>query len=297
MINRIAQYLFGFSFLGGRSVYRFSKKVVKGAYNNIHSVLPYLSQPELLKWSEKTIDAVDSPYDLAIDETYNKTHIGGGNHRLFDGSHDLISMWKAVEGTYENDTFAQEVIAYVSAIIKDVSTTKGLPFLTRNKDNYDIEKEWVADNIPGASKDWYFDLQNGDVFEVLTASIGIFAAFFHLNRGDKEKLSEILGSMGIISIITANPLMGMAVVGVTTYSYVKKKQELSKKEALKGVGYATISLAIFKILTIHVLIKLFIVICVLRVVRGQKLIGYDFIKNIFNHLRKTNKTKLLPGNN
>ena len=76
MINRIAQYLFGFSFLGGRSVYRFSKKVVKGAYKNIHSVLPYLSQPELLKWSEKTIDAVDSPYDLAIDETYNKTHIG-----------------------------------------------------------------------------------------------------------------------------------------------------------------------------------------------------------------------------
>ena len=69
-------------------------------------------------------------------------------------------------------------------------------------------------------------------------------------------------------------------------------KELSKKEALKGVGYATISLAIFKILTIHVLIKLFIVICVLRVVRGQKLIGYDFIKNIFNRLRITNKTKL-----
>ena len=293
MINRIAQYLFGFSFLGGRSVYRFSKKVIRGAYRNIHSVLPYLSQPELLKWSEKTINAVDGPYDKAMDAHYLKTHIGGGNHRLFDGGHDFVSSWEAVAGTFENDTFTQEVIGYVSAIWKEIITLKGFPFFTRNKDNYDIEKEWVADNIPGASKDWYFDLHNLDVFEVLSTSIGIFAAFFHLNRGDKEKLSEILGSMGIIAILTANPLMGMAVVGVTTYSYVKKKQELSKKEALKGVGYATISLAIFKILTIHVLIKLFIVICVLRVVRGQKLIGYDFIKNIFNRLRKTNKTKLI----
>ena len=64
IINNIAKYAFGFSFLGGRTVYRFVKKVIKGAYKNVHAVLPFLSQKDLLNWSEKVIDGVDGIYDL-----------------------------------------------------------------------------------------------------------------------------------------------------------------------------------------------------------------------------------------
>ena len=89
-VNNIAQYAFGFSFLGGKTVYMFVKKIVKGAYNNVHVLLPFLSQVDLLKWSKDVVNGIDGLYDKAMDAEYLKTNIGGGNHRLFDGGHDPI---------------------------------------------------------------------------------------------------------------------------------------------------------------------------------------------------------------
>ena len=86
MINKLAKYAFGFSFLGGRSVYRFTEKIIKGAYKNVHALLPFLSQIDLLKWSKDVVNGIDGLYDKAMDAEYLKTHIGGGNHRLFDGA-------------------------------------------------------------------------------------------------------------------------------------------------------------------------------------------------------------------
>ena len=119
MLNKLAKYLFGFSFLGARGSYRFSKRVVKGVYKNIHAVLPFLSQTELLRWARDTIKGVDGKYDLAMDAEYLKTHIGGSNHRMFDGGHDPISAWEKVREASNTDSFSQEVIGYVSAIWKD----------------------------------------------------------------------------------------------------------------------------------------------------------------------------------
>ena len=35
MINNIVKYFFGFSFLGARGTYRFSKRVIKGVYRGV----------------------------------------------------------------------------------------------------------------------------------------------------------------------------------------------------------------------------------------------------------------------
>ena len=157
-INKLVQYAFGFSYLGGRSVYRFAEKVVKGTFKNVHSIFPFLSQLDLLNWSKKVIDGVDGIYDKAMDAEYLRTHIGGANHRIFDGGHDLISAWKRVRDASGTDTFSQEVIGYVSAIWKDVTTPMGLPFSTWNKENYDHWAEWTKNTIPGANKKWFSDL-------------------------------------------------------------------------------------------------------------------------------------------
>ena len=182
MINRIAQYLFGFSFLAGRSAYRISNKALKGAYKNLSSALPFLSQTELLRWARDTMKGVDGKYDLAMDSEYLKTHIGGFNHRLFDGGHDPISAWEKVKGASDTDTFSQEVIGYVSGIWKDVSTPKGIPFVTLNKDNYDKSADWLSNQVPGASKSWFYDMFNFDVFEIFSSALGICGAIFFLKR-------------------------------------------------------------------------------------------------------------------
>jgi hypothetical protein len=40
-----------------------------------------------------------------------------------------------------------------------------------------------------------------------------------------SKLSELLGAMGITSILSANPLTGLASIAVTAYAYRKKRDE------------------------------------------------------------------------
>jgi len=288
IINNIAKYLFGFSYLGGRSAYRFAEKVIKGAYKNIHSVIPFLSQVDLLKWSKEVISGIDGLYDKAMDAEYLKTHIGGGNHRLFDGGHDPVNAWEKVASASSTDTFSQEVIGYVSALWKEITTTKGLPFFTVDKQNYDKSADWISSYIPGANKNWFYDLHSFDVFEILSTSLGLVGALFFLKKDDHKKLSEILGSMGIVSIVSANPLMGLSVIVTTAYAYKKKK--IDGKEAMKGAGYAGISLAIFNLLGLPILIELFIVINVLKLVKGEKVIGADFIYNLFSKIRSSEKS-------
>ena len=74
--------------------------------------------------------AVATVYDKAMDKSYLTHKIGGGNHRMFDGGHDLAGAWEAVKSARPDDTFQEEVIGYASALWKDFTTVKGLPFTT-----------------------------------------------------------------------------------------------------------------------------------------------------------------------
>ena len=90
--------------------------------------LPFLSSPELLNWSENITKGTASAYDKALDMQYLKTHIGGGNHRMFDGGHDLFNAWDRAKDAKHDDSSTDEVIGYVSPIWKDLTTKQGLPF-------------------------------------------------------------------------------------------------------------------------------------------------------------------------
>jgi len=125
---------------------------------------------------------------------------------MFDGGHDLISGWQHAKDALDDDTFSHEVIGYASAIWKDVTTVKGLPFFTWSKDTFEQSAEWVSNTIPYANKAWFYDLCSYDIFEIFSVTVGTATALFLLNKDEMEKLSEILSSMGIISILSANPL-------------------------------------------------------------------------------------------
>ncbi|MFC1588271.1 hypothetical protein ACFL54_08170 [Planctomycetota bacterium] len=246
-----------------------STKAIKIAKDAIPAALAFLSLPELLKWSEGITKSLPTIYDKALDATYLKTHIGGGHHRMFDGGHDVISAWNIAKDAAGDDTFKQEVIGYVSALWKDVTTAKGLPLATWSKDNFDSCAEWVSLHIPGASKEWFYDLMSFDAFEILSTSLSSASALFFLSKNDVKRLSEILGSMGILTVIGANPLMGIAVVFCTAYSYFIKKHQLDKKELAKGATLAGVSAAIFSVLGMPVLIEFGVVIVATKIIRDQ----------------------------
>ena len=136
-VNSFFQYLFGFSFLGIRTVHGISKSGMKILYNKLVVVLPFLSQTDLLGWSKNLTNDMETIYDKAMDAEYIKTHIGGAYHRLFDGGHSPINAWEKVKNASDTDTFSQEVIGYVSGMWKDATTKMGMPFTTFDKSQYD----------------------------------------------------------------------------------------------------------------------------------------------------------------
>ena len=262
--------------------------------NDLPSVFAFFSLPELLKWSETVTKSAASIYDKALDANYLATHIGGGNHRMFDGGHDIFNAWDAAKSASTDDTFQQEVVGYTSALWKDVTTVKGLPFTTLSKDAYNANAEWVVDAIPGATKSWFYDLMSFDAFEILSTGLGTVSMIYFLSKDDTKKLSEILGAMGIISIISANPLMGMAVILCTAYSFLVKKNKIQLKKVIVGAGMAGISAAIFAVLGLPVLIELGIVIVITKLLRDQIIENEDllnFIKVKVSKLPTPNEIK------
>jgi len=261
-----------------------SKKVVDTVKDSFPAIYSFMSIDELLKWTENISKSAATAYDKALDSEYLRTHIGGGNHRMFDGGHDLISAWQKSKDALDDDTFSQEVIGYVSAIWKDVTTVKGLPFFTWSKDAFEQSAEWVSKTIPYASKSWFYDLCSYDIFEIFSATLGTATALFLLNKDEMEKLSEILGSMGIVSILAANPLTGIAVIMCTTYAYKVKKKKLSGKKVAEGAVLSTVSIAIFSALGLPLLIELAIVITISKLLRN-----YIFSSNEIYKLIKSSK--------
>lgn len=229
--------------------------------------LPFLSSPELLNWSEKISQGTASIYDKALDMEYLKTHIGGGTHRMFDGGHDIVNAWERVKNATEQDTFSQEVMEYVTALWKDVTTKMGLPVSTLDKANYDGMANWVSHNIPLIDKGYLYDLLSFDIFEVIGSSVGAVAFIFALNKKDQKKLAEILGSMGVTTIASANPVMAIVLIFLAGYAYFIKKHKFEVNALVKGASIATTSVVIFSLLGLPLLVELGIVIVVTMLVR------------------------------
>ena len=82
-------------------------------------------------------------YDRAMDAEYLATHIGGGNHRLFDGGHTLAGAYEAVRAASPDDGLIEEGFGFVQGMFRDLTTTKGLPLANWEREVDPIG--WTAD--------------------------------------------------------------------------------------------------------------------------------------------------------
>ena len=98
--------------------------------------------------------------------------------------------------------------------------------------------------------------------EVFSSSLGAVAVVFALNKKDEEKLAEILGAMGIVSILSANPIMGIFVTALGGYAYWKERRRFDGKGIAKGATLTLVSAGIFSILGLPILLELVIVMVV-----------------------------------
>ena len=108
-----------------------------------------------------TVQGPATVYDKAMDAAYLATHIGGGNHRLFDGGHTVAGAFKAVRDALPDDSIAEEALGYVQAMFRDMTTPKGLPLTTWDKASYEQVATYLQEHfrIP---KEWFYDLNSYD---------------------------------------------------------------------------------------------------------------------------------------
>ena len=145
-------------------------------------------------------------YDKAMDAEFIATHIGGAQHRLFDGGHTIIGAFRAGHAASPDDNIIQEAMGTLQGLLRDVSTPGGLPLANWDQETYRRVSEALDSNfhIP---KSWFYDLNTYDAADLLGGAVGAVALILNWNRADTETFAQLAGGMGLSSIMSANPLL------------------------------------------------------------------------------------------
>lgn len=185
------------------------------------------------------IDDTPSVYDDKIDEIYNQTHIGGGNHRLFDQSHTPAQMWEKVKEALPDDKRSEEIYNYFLSLAKDMQTIKGIPLVSiDNKQAYDVAVEKLSATF-AIKKSWFVDVLSINLSEFFVTTVGVLALFFKWNKREKEEFSDLSSSLLTAATVGANPfLLIAALISLgSSFTKAKKKNEIKnfKKGSIRGI--------------------------------------------------------------
>ncbi len=172
-------------------------------------------------------------YDKAMDARYIADHIGGANHRMFDGGHTIWGAISAGRNATQDDNIFQEAWGTIQGLLRDVTTPKGLPIATWDKGTYDQVSGWLETNL-GIPKDWFYDLNSFDAAELLGSTIGAVALIFSWNRADTETFAKLVGSWGVSAAVTANPLLLAVTAVALARAFQKARQTGEYAEFVDG---------------------------------------------------------------
>lgn len=172
-------------------------------------------------------------YDKAMDAGYVATHIGGPNHRLFDGGHTITGAFNAARGASPDDNIIQEAMGTLQGLLRDVSTTKGLPLANWDKETFDQVAGVLESNfhIPAS---WFYDLNTFDAAELLGSAVGAVALAFNWNRANTEAFAKLVGSMGVAAAVNNNPLLLILTVVALARAFQKAHQTGEYAEFVDG---------------------------------------------------------------
>lgn len=162
--------------------------------------------PQLNELVQAAVKGKATIYDKAMDAAYLETHIGGGNHRLFDDGHTLLGAIKAAHEASPDDTLIQEALGGMQGLLRDGSTPKGLPLANWDKATYDSVADSLKSNF-GIPKSWFNDLNSYDVGELLGGAVGAVSLIFGWNKAETESFASLATGMGMSAAVSANPLL------------------------------------------------------------------------------------------
>jgi hypothetical protein len=183
-------------------------------------------------------------YDKAMDARYLEDYIGGGHHRLFDDSHTLWGAWDKVSEALPNDTFAQEVTGWAAGLWKDLLTPAGIPLVGWDKESYDYIAESLNSTLH-IPKEWFFDLWNVNGSDIFGVSIATIAVTLNWKKRDTKQFSHLVGSLGISSVIAANPALGVLALASLAKAYADARKQGDYRSFLDGLAKGGVGTGVF----------------------------------------------------
>jgi hypothetical protein len=174
-----------------------------------------------------------SHYDRIMDAFYADTHIGGGMHRTFDGSHTFRGSWESIA----RQTGGVDLSEYLKAHLNELVTPEGVPLMTLDKATYEKVSAEVSEALgdvvtAGQVGDFIRDMNSVNAGEVLCAGIGSLFMFAAIRTHDPRAISRVVGANLCLGIGTGNPLQLMVALGGLTYGVWTGK--IQAWELLKG---------------------------------------------------------------
>ena len=117
---------------------------------------------------------------------------------------------------------------------RDATTPMGLPLATWNEETFNN----LANNLNnfGISRAWLNDLVSYDVVELVAGSIGILAVALNWNNDDVEEFSNIVGSIGLAAVVSANPFMLIVAVVALAKAFHSARKSGDWKEFSDGLA-------------------------------------------------------------
>ncbi|MDE0269270.1 MAG: hypothetical protein OXI96_09635 [Acidimicrobiaceae bacterium] len=175
---------------------------------------------------QSAVSGSASVYDKALDAKYLdpllRADMGGSYHRLFDGGHTIAGAVRAVNETSIDDTLTRQTLGTVEALLRDVSTVRGLPLSTWDKATFDSVAQ-TFDSSLGIPKRWLYDINTFDAGEVLGATVGVVAVALNWNRADTEQFAQVVASMGLPAAVGLNPLLLLVTAVAAAQSFNKAR--------------------------------------------------------------------------
>jgi len=190
--------------------------------------------------TQAAVEGQATIYDKAMDAEYLATHIGGGSHRLFDGGHTINGAWQAARDASEDDTLVAEMLGTLQGLLRDVSTPKGLPLATWDKETFDSVAESLQANF-GIQKSWFADLVSYDAAELLGGTVGVASMIFNWNKADTETFAQLAASMGLSAALSANPLLMPIAVVALARAFHKAKSDGNYADVADGALRGTLA--------------------------------------------------------
>ena len=176
-----------------------------------------------------------SPYDGAMDLTYNTLAQHGGDHRIFDGSHDPIGAWKTIAEAFPDEGWLDRGEGYVSALWKDMVTPNGIPVVAWDKEAFEAVAGFLSET-PGVSRAWAKDMVTFTATEFTGAVLGALALVLSWNSAETRRFAEIVASLGLSALVGANPLMVVVTIVGLAKCFHEARHGAGFKRVLSGGG-------------------------------------------------------------